>query len=282
MTTPIHARFSSASDAAMPASPNDYDQRQSLADPYDSAHLQGAFRRPSPDIEPSSADPLRAQFADYDADSNPGSRRESFIDSDLEMRKYQGLSASGVAGYQAVGPGETSEPGSPTQGEGYERSNESGSSGTKVDQTGRVGRPVTMSSDGSYDARDRGSGQAVSVRSSLFLLGDGKLTSPAVAVRIWAHRGRLQPPQQLDWLRRRRPLPPLLPFVWPLPRRFLRPRLWHRVGPRLDHWNRPRRPQHALQLVARRAQQRLPQLLRPRERHRRRWTREGHLGGRSW
>lgn len=182
MTTPIHARFSSVSDAAMPANPNDYDQRQSLADPYASRHDDaaqlGGFRRPSPDIEPSSSDPLRAQFQDYDADSNPSSRRESFLESDLEMRKYQGLSASGVAGYQAVGPGDVSEPGSPIQGEGYERSNESGSSGTKVDQAGRSVRPVTMSSDGSYDARDRTSGHAHTVRSSLSLVGDGALTSP--------------------------------------------------------------------------------------------------------
>lgn len=104
-------------------------------------------------------DPLRPDYADFEPESNPGSRRESFMDSDLEMRKYQGLSASGVAGYQAVG-GDASEPGSPTQNEGYERSHESGSSGTKVESgsVSRAARPETMSSDGSYDHRQSGMG----------------------------------------------------------------------------------------------------------------------------
>lgn len=132
--------------------PADYDTQGLRSD--DLIH----HRRPSPDIDATSADPLRTQFPDYDGDSRPGSRRESFLDSDLEMRKYQGLSslsASGVAGYQAVG-GEHSEPGSPVQGEGYERSHESGSSGTKVDRAVNP-RPETMSSDGSFDNRDRNS-----------------------------------------------------------------------------------------------------------------------------
>ncbi|KAK4057614.1 hypothetical protein OIO90_001261 [Microbotryomycetes sp. JL221] len=114
-------------------------------------------RRPSPDLDAQPSDPLRPRYGAGDiddSDSAPISRRESFMDSDLEMRKYQGLSASGVAGYQAVG-GDHSEPGSPTGDNGsYERSHESGSSGTKVDQpSGRNARPETMSSDGSYDHR---------------------------------------------------------------------------------------------------------------------------------
>ncbi|KAI5478547.1 egghead protein (zeste-white 4 protein), glycosyltransferase family 2 protein [Pseudohyphozyma bogoriensis] len=116
-------------------------------------------RRPSPDFDASAADPLRTQYHDYDVDSPAGSRRESFMDSDLEMRKYQGLShlsASGVQGYSAVGAGDQSEPGSPVQNEGYERSHESGSSGTKVDRPTNA-RPETMSSEGSYDQRDRSS-----------------------------------------------------------------------------------------------------------------------------
>ncbi|GAA5994904.1 uncharacterized protein JCM10292_004422 [Rhodotorula paludigena] len=93
------------------------------------------------DLEPSSADPLHA-----------GHPRESYMDSDLEMRKYQGLSASGVAGYNAVG--DVSEPGSPVNEGSYERSHESSSSGTKVDPASisRATRPETMSSEGSYDA----------------------------------------------------------------------------------------------------------------------------------
>lgn len=87
---------------------------------------------------------------------NPASNfgaRESYMDSDLEMRKYQGLSASGVQGYSAVG--DASEPGSPVQEGSYERSHESGSSGTRVDSTSRP-RPETMSSEGSYEARNNG------------------------------------------------------------------------------------------------------------------------------
>ncbi|KAL8283223.1 hypothetical protein RQP46_006001 [Phenoliferia psychrophenolica] len=108
-------------------------------------------QRHSPDAsEQHSADPLRAQFADYD-DAEPDSQ---------ERRYNQGLSVSGVAGYQSVG-GEHSEPGSPTNGgEGYERSNESGSSGTKVDQ--RQPRPDTMSSEGSYENGNRTGGNHTS------------------------------------------------------------------------------------------------------------------------
>jgi hypothetical protein len=117
-------------------------------------------RRPSPDIDHQPSDPLRPHYAGVDGsdpDSAPISRRESFVDSDLEMRKYQGLSASGVQGYQAV-QGDHSEPGSPTGENGsYERSHESGSSGTKVETGGQRGpRPETMSSDGSYDLRSGG------------------------------------------------------------------------------------------------------------------------------
>ncbi|GAA5832241.1 hypothetical protein JCM11251_004290 [Rhodosporidiobolus azoricus] len=106
------------------------------------------------DLEPSSADPLRGQSAGGADHLHQGgaARPDSYIDSDLEMRKYQGLSASGVAGYQAVG--DASEPGSPVQEGSYERSHESGSSGTKVEgSNSRLARPETMSSEGSYEAR---------------------------------------------------------------------------------------------------------------------------------
>ncbi|GAA5944520.1 hypothetical protein JCM10213_008052, partial [Rhodosporidiobolus nylandii] len=104
------------------------------------------------DLEPSSDDPLRSQFASGGAEQG-GVRPDSYMDADLEMRKYQGLSASGVAGYQAVG--DASEPGSPVHEGSYERSHESGSSGTKVDQgSTRLPRPETMSSEGSYEARN--------------------------------------------------------------------------------------------------------------------------------
>lgn len=84
------------------------------------------------------------------------------MDSETEMRKYQGLSASGVNGYSGVM--DRSEPASPINGEPYERSNESGSSGTKVEdgRDGRGARPQTMSSDGSFEARDRSAGAYVS------------------------------------------------------------------------------------------------------------------------
>ncbi|CDR39189.1 RHTO0S04e02630g1_1 [Rhodotorula toruloides] len=100
----------------------------------------------------SSADPSPTGSHD-DLDPNLARERESYMDSDLEMRKYQGLSASGVAGYQAVG--DVSEPGSPVHEGSYERSHESGSSGTKVDapSNSRMARPETMSSDGSFDAK---------------------------------------------------------------------------------------------------------------------------------
>ena len=122
-----------------------------------------------------SGDHVRAPYADggYEADSPAGSRRESYVDSDLEMRKYQGLSASGVQGYQAV-TGDHSEPGSPTGENGsYERSHESGSSGTKVETPGgqRHQRPDTMSSDGSYD---RAGPHTVSSDSLLQLRGPQK------------------------------------------------------------------------------------------------------------
>ncbi|KDE09694.1 hypothetical protein MVLG_00097 [Microbotryum lychnidis-dioicae p1A1 Lamole] len=123
--------------------PADYEAHIAASQPGHADHA-----RRSPDMDASA--PL-GPFHDYDDDSNLGSRRESFVDSDAEMRKYQGLSATGVQGYSAVG-GDHSEPGSPTGADSYERSHESGSSGTKVDQPTQMHqRPDTMSSDGSYD-----------------------------------------------------------------------------------------------------------------------------------
>lgn len=132
-STPIHQMFSSS---AHHGSQPEYD-----------AHGQA---RHSPDIDHSAADPLHNQFADYDEGDHEQANSRRYV---------QGLSASGVAGYQSVG-GDQSEPGSPTHGgEGYERSNESGSSGTKVD-AGRTPRPDTMSSEGSYEnGGNRTSGQ---------------------------------------------------------------------------------------------------------------------------
>lgn len=152
MPTPIHSMYSSSQGH------QDGAQAGSSAPPagvYDDAIT-------SPDLDSHhQTDPLRPQYGNspYDnPESNPDSRRESYMDSDLEMRKYQGLSASGVQGYQAV-TGDQSEPGSPTGENGsYERSHESGSSGTKVETPGgqRHHRPDTMSSDGSYDMRAGG------------------------------------------------------------------------------------------------------------------------------
>jgi hypothetical protein len=146
MATPIAEMYSSSAQHS-----GDYNQQNNA-----NFSRPGAYGSadPSPtgsndDLEPSSADPLRAQFSSGGGDAH---RPESYMDSDLEMRKYQGLSASGVAGYSAVG--DISEPGSPVQEGSYERSHESGSSGTKVDQgSSRLPRPETMSSEGSYDAR---------------------------------------------------------------------------------------------------------------------------------
>ncbi|GAA5984015.1 hypothetical protein JCM11641_005568 [Rhodosporidiobolus odoratus] len=144
MATPIHSMYSASGE---------YDNSDPAAHSTNFSRPSG-YGNPSPtgsheDLEPSSADPLHGQFAT----GGDGARPDSYVDSDLEMRKYQGLSASGVAGYQAVG--DLSEPGSPVQEGSYERSHESGSSGTKVDQgsTSRLPRPETMSSEGSYDAR---------------------------------------------------------------------------------------------------------------------------------
>lgn len=144
MTTPIAEMYSSS------ARQGDYDSSAQHGTNFSRPGAYGSAN-PSPtgsndDLEPSSADPLRGQFSSG-ADAH---RPESYMDSDLEMRKYQGLSASGVAGYSAVG--DISEPGSPVQEGSYERSHESGSSGTKVDQgsSSRLPRPDTMSSEGSY------------------------------------------------------------------------------------------------------------------------------------
>lgn len=153
MSTPIHSMYSSSSAQNHGDSAHGGASSNPPAGAYDDAIT-------SPDLDGHHAtDPLRPHYGDgYDPDSNPGSRRESYMDSDLEMRKYQGLSASGVQGYQAV-TGDHSEPGSPTGENGsYERSHESGSSGTKVETPGgqRHQRPDTMSSDGSYDMRAGG------------------------------------------------------------------------------------------------------------------------------
>lgn len=125
---------------------------------YSSSHQQG-----SPEFVAPGA-PSRGGGYSADNSSNDPSpsgsndaldrQRESYMDSDLEMRKYQGLSATGVTGYQAVG-GDASEPGSPVAEGSYERSHESSSSGTKVDpaSSSRLPRPETMSSEGSYDNR---------------------------------------------------------------------------------------------------------------------------------
>lgn len=132
MATPIHSMYSSNPQS----NPADYDSHVASGE-----QRSGAYDSAGDDhLNPSSAD------------HNFGSR-ESYMDSDLEMRKYQGLSASGVAGYSAVG--DASEPGSPVQEGSYERSHESGSSGTRVDSTSRP-RPETMSSEGSYEARNNG------------------------------------------------------------------------------------------------------------------------------
>ena len=133
---------------------------------YSSAHHQG-----SPDFDHhagahgqgySAAGNLQSQNpspsgSNDDLDRTPAgdaNARDSYLDSDLEMRKYQGLSAAGVSGYQAVG--DVSEPGSPVNEGSYERSHESSSSGTKVEaaSSSRLPRPETMSSEGSYDARN--------------------------------------------------------------------------------------------------------------------------------
>lgn len=104
------------------------------------------YGNPSP--EPSASDPLNTDGSDH-------SRQGSFMEgsADLDHRKYQGLSAGGVPGYQAVQ--DHSEPGSPVLEGAYERSHESGSSGTKVDQgsSSRLPRPDTMSSESSFDNR---------------------------------------------------------------------------------------------------------------------------------
>ncbi|POY71974.1 hypothetical protein BMF94_4983 [Rhodotorula taiwanensis] len=139
---------------------------------YSSSHQQGspdyAHLGASPRVEGYSADnvsssnpsPSGSNDALDRSPSGSGSDaardRESYIDSDAEMRKYQGLSAGGgVGGYSAVG-GDASEPGSPINDGSYERSHESGSSGTKVDpaSSSRLPRPETMSSEGSFDARN--------------------------------------------------------------------------------------------------------------------------------
>ncbi|GAA5949158.1 hypothetical protein JCM21900_004887 [Sporobolomyces salmonicolor] len=161
MATPIHSMYS----ANPQSNPADYDAHVASGGAASSStnfSRPGAYGNPSPTgsqdeeqhLEPNSADPLRTTFG---ADSN---ERESYMDSDLEMRKYQGLSASGVAGYQAVG--DSSEPGSPIQEGSYERSHESGSSGTKVDQGSntRLPRPETMSSEGSYEQRNNGQSES--------------------------------------------------------------------------------------------------------------------------
>lgn len=157
--------FASSSSGPNPAEYDSHGGRRA-ADP-------SPDRRHSPDdLDASSAEPLRTQFLDYDQDSPSNSRRESFIDSEPDnSRRYnQGLSASSVAGYQTVG-GEHSEPGSPAHNEGYERSHESGSSGTKVDQSQNP-RPDTMSSEGSYENGGRSAGGNHTV-SPCFLLALG-------------------------------------------------------------------------------------------------------------
>ena len=108
---------------------------QGLHDQQADQYGQRLRHSPDPDQHQSSADPLRTDFGEYD---------------DGQPRFNSNLSAA--AGYQSVDrAGDASEPGSPTHGgEGYERSNESGSSGTKV-EPGQRPRPDTMSSEGSYE-----------------------------------------------------------------------------------------------------------------------------------
>lgn len=127
------------------SNPADYDSHVASGDQASNPANSNNYSRPGAydsagddHLNPNSADPLH--------------ERESYMDSDLEMRKYQGLSASGVAGYSAVG--DASEPGSPVQEGSYERSHESGSSGTRVDSTRP--RPETMSSEGSFENRNNG------------------------------------------------------------------------------------------------------------------------------
>lgn len=156
---------------------NDFDhpsQSQNRDQLYSSPTRQNFVdRRPSPDQhEPNSSDPLRSQFRDYDNNGSNGSG--TFMDNDNEMRKYQGLGASNNnnGSYQGLltgNNGDRSEPGSPVMGEPYERSHESGSSGTKVEEGRNNDRPQTMSSEGSYE--QRGNGNYVSI-SSLFDAND--------------------------------------------------------------------------------------------------------------
>lgn len=130
------------------SNPADYDSHVASGDQHSNANYSrpGAYDSAGDDhLNPTSADPHAAVFGQ-------SNERESYMDSDLEMRKYQGLSASGVAGYSAVG--DASEPGSPVHEGSYERSHESGSSGTRVDSTRP--RPETMSSEGSFDNRGNG------------------------------------------------------------------------------------------------------------------------------
>lgn len=89
----------------------------------------------------SSADPLQREFIDYDPAQSTGSRsrQASIVDHD---NNNNGQGYSHVADH--------SEPGSPIPLDAH--SNESGSSGTRVDTSNGQHRE-TMSSEGSYDNR---------------------------------------------------------------------------------------------------------------------------------
>lgn len=125
-------------------------------DPRRSSSRTSSYSVPRNSASGGSTEPFvqrRSQLGEsvYD-DSVTSSASESFLDSDLEMRRYQGLPVSGVPGYQTVRMGDVSEPDSPLLGEPDERSTGSGSSGTKHEQLGFRSRD-TMSSDGSFDPR---------------------------------------------------------------------------------------------------------------------------------
>lgn len=96
-----------------------------------------------------SADPLQREFIDYDPAQSTGSRsRQASIVEHDHFNNNNNNTHSVGQGYSHVA--DHSEPGSPIPLDAH--SNESGSSGTKVDPSNPRYRE-TMSSEGSYDNR---------------------------------------------------------------------------------------------------------------------------------
>ena len=233
----------------------DYDTRRSPTNYSRPNYTQDPPRINSRSPDSSSpADPLRTQYSDYDTYTNPEPRREAYLDADLAMRKYQGLSASSVQGYQAVRAGDVSEPASPTMQEPYEPSNESGSgSSGKHDQ--HLGNPHhhpsrdTMSSDGSYENRNH------AVRSISWC---HEVVADADFIPVGQFGTYLRQQSILQrWRRLRRSFPVQQHlaqlYVWSLSRRIVRTRFRNRIWSSLHHRYRSQSFQHSLQLVSRRA-----------------------------